>query len=292
MFIAVELAIHDLSQQAADSKHRDVRLVLLHGFTLTSDMWKPVVDHLMKRCASRGLAPWHSITGIDLAGHGQSPPLQHPVDFASCAAGVATAIDRSRHRVSDGAHTPMQRGTDRPVVVVGYSMGGRLAWSSAERWCRPGDRLLLIGAHPGDLSAEQRRERKAADNVLAERLDRIELAEWMRWWVRRPIFDGLTRFNDQMGARLGQDGRSLANALRSATVADQPNALEQPGVGQVPTSYLAGLADTTYRRIASALAARGHARSTILPGSHALPLIDPEGTARWIWSTLSRTPPR
>jgi len=275
------LARVELGETAANTDASSVRLVLLHGFTLTSTMWRPVLHHLEAISRTRRDAPPISAVGIDLPGHGSSPTLGSVVSFADMATATAMAIARCRDTSREHSS----------LVVVGYSMGGRLAWSGVSEWCRPGDVLGLIGAHPGDLSPAERAERRSTDAGLAARLVESDLADWMSWWVRRPMFDGLHACNDFMAERLTQDRLSLAWALRSASVADQPDALEPPGRSDVPIRYLAGLSDTKYRHVAERLSAGGVASSTVIPGSHALPLVHAAPTAEWIFhSTIaSRT---
>src|SRR4051794_143912 len=101
-------------------RRRYMRMVLLHGFTQTRQSWRRTIAALGGRY--RAVAP-------DLPGHGLAAE-RRPASFAACAAYVRAAADG-------------------PCVLVGYSMGGRIALYTA--LALPGlvQRLVLVGASPG-----------------------------------------------------------------------------------------------------------------------------------------------
>ncbi len=84
-------------------------LVLLHGLAATGAVWSGLADHL----ADRWPGPWFA---PDLPGHGQSPPPAR-YTFGALAARVAEQLD-----------------PDRPVVVLGHSLGGVVALALASGW--------------------------------------------------------------------------------------------------------------------------------------------------------------
>lgn len=84
-------------------------LLLVHGLGATGavwDRWRPYLD---EHWAGRWLAP-------DLPGHGAASPLPR-YSFGAMASGFADLLDR-----------------DRPVVVLGHSLGGVLALALASGW--------------------------------------------------------------------------------------------------------------------------------------------------------------
>src|SRR3954451_19499654 len=90
------------------------RLVLLHGFTQTRQSW---------RRTAQALAGTYRAIVPDLPGHGQSAAKTASFD-------AVTAYVRALE----------------PSVLVGYSMGGRIALHAAFQL--PLDRLLLSGGGP------------------------------------------------------------------------------------------------------------------------------------------------
>jgi 2-succinyl-6-hydroxy-2,4-cyclohexadiene-1-carboxylate synthase len=118
-------------------------VVLLHGFTHTGASWDPVVAALGERY--RALAP-------DIRGHGGAWN-RTPVTLEAVLEDVA-ALAPAR------------------FILVGYSMGGRIALHAA--LALPGriERLVLIGASPGIADPAQRDARRAADEALAGEVER------------------------------------------------------------------------------------------------------------------------
>ncbi|GAA2781726.1 alpha/beta fold hydrolase [Crossiella cryophila] len=84
-------------------------LVLLHGLGATGAVWDGLIELLPAHWPGGWLAP-------DLRGHGAAPPLSR-YSFGGLAARIA-------------AHLP----TDRPVAVLGHSLGGVLALTLASGW--------------------------------------------------------------------------------------------------------------------------------------------------------------
>ena len=96
-------------------------LVLLHGFTHTGSSWAPVIRRLGERYSA--MAP-------DIRGHA-SAATREPVTLAG-------VIEDLTAMVPDGH-----------FVLVGYSMGGRIALHVALALSGRVQRLILVGASPG-----------------------------------------------------------------------------------------------------------------------------------------------
>jgi pimeloyl-ACP methyl ester carboxylesterase len=104
-------------------------VVLLHGFTETSESWEEAgyVDRLLR--AGR------QVVCVDCRGHGASGK---PHDAAAYGGGkragdVVAVLDALGIRTAD---------------LVGYSMGGLIALATALRFAERVRRLVVIGAHP------------------------------------------------------------------------------------------------------------------------------------------------
>jgi isochorismate synthase/2-succinyl-5-enolpyruvyl-6-hydroxy-3-cyclohexene-1-carboxylate synthase/2-succinyl-6-hydroxy-2,4-cyclohexadiene-1-carboxylate synthase/O-succinylbenzoate synthase len=85
-------------------------VLLLHGFLGTSEDWIPMMN---------ALAPSARVIAIDLPGHGESQILQHHKNSEQFVLTVQL--------VADLLLKLMCHITDGKVVVVGYSMGARIA---------------------------------------------------------------------------------------------------------------------------------------------------------------------
>ena len=98
--------------------------LLIHGWSSSWYALSPLLPLLSKR---------RHCLAVDLPGYGQSPPGPEPASIAGYADLLAGLI---------------REVTDRPVLLVGHSMGGRHALFCAA--CVPNkvDRLILVDARP------------------------------------------------------------------------------------------------------------------------------------------------
>lgn len=173
-------------------------------------------------------------------------------------------------------------------VLVGYSMGGRLALHAALR--EPGryTALVLLGAHAG--LEVGRAERLAADEELAAWIEQHSIEAVVARWEDNPVFStqtaGLREL--QREGRLRHDPADLARLLRSGGQGAVEPAWDRLGELTMPVLALAGSLDTAYaaaaRRMAQALP---DGRAVDISGAgHAAHLEDPTATAEAIATFL------
>jgi 2-succinyl-6-hydroxy-2,4-cyclohexadiene-1-carboxylate synthase len=232
-------------------------LVLLHGFTQTRQSWRRTVQALQGRY--RAIAP-------DLPGHGQSG--QRPASFAAVTAYVRAL---------------------EPQILVGYSMGGRIALHAA--FTLKPERLILVGASPGLENPEERKQRHAADDALADRIEQIGIEAFATEWGAQPLFEG-QRERVQAAAyadRLRNTPHGLATALRGlGTGVMEPLWARLPEL-DTPVTLIVGERDAKFRAIAERMRERlPRAEVTIVPGTgHAVQLERPELVAAAIYQSGS-----
>jgi 2-succinyl-6-hydroxy-2,4-cyclohexadiene-1-carboxylate synthase len=230
------------------------RLVLLHGFTQTRQSWRRTVAALGGRY--RALAP-------DLPGHGQAAE-RRPASFSACAAYVrALAGDR--------------------CVLVGYSMGGRIALHTALATPGTVDRLVLIGASPGLADPAEREQRRRADEALAGRIETIGMPAFAEEWGAQPLFAGQdARVAAAAHAdRLGNTPEGLAAALRGLGTGAMTPLWDRLPQLAMPVTLVVGERDENFRAIAERMAAAlPDARLAVVDGSgHAAQLERPDAVA-------------
>ena len=236
----------------------DRPLVLLHGFTQTRQSWRRTVQALAGRY--RAFAP-------DLPGHGQAA-----------------------HRVASFAATDAYIRTLGPRILVGYSMGGRIALHAA--FTVPGiEHLVLIGASPGIADPAERERRRAADEALAARIETMTIEEFAREWGAQPLFAGQP---ERVAAaayadRLRNTPAGLAAALRGLGTGLMEPLWERLGELTIPVTLITGERDEKFTAIAEAMLARlPRARHVIVPGTgHAPQLEAPEAVAHQLVSSSS-----
>lgn len=232
--------------------------MLLHGFAQNRRCFAPL---------DRRLSEQYRVTAVDLPGHGESAAIQ--TDLVGAAQQIAAQIDRS--------------------IVVGYSLGGRVALHLALATPAKVERLVLIGAHPGLEDASAREARRASDRELADRIEREGLEAFLDDWLRGPLFSGLppeARFLDQ---RRKNQPPAIAESLRRLGLGEQEPLCAKLGGLSMPVLLVVGGRDTKFAALAGRMreAIGARARLEQLPGAgHAAHLEAPEAFLealhRWI----------
>ncbi len=234
----------------------DTPLVLLHGLLGDGNDWQPVIDRL----------PGHHCIALDLPGHGQHHELRVN-DFEQSHQWLCREL--------------ASRGIER-YLLVGYSLGGRLALYHASREPAGLSGLLLENCHPG-LPAGERAARIAHDESWAERFEREPLADVLADWYRQGVFadlgeDARAR---QIARRLGNDGKAVAAMLRATSLGKQPDLASWLAQGGLPVTYVSGKRDHKFHQLACLMASQHRKINHLeLDGGHNLHAHQPEAFAR------------
>lgn len=180
-------------------------------------------------------------------------------------------------------------GPHRARVLLGYSLGGRLAMHALlacpEAWAA----AVLVAAHPGDADPAVRAGVRERDAAWAARCRSEE--PWDRLleeWDALPVFGGHPNRAPRDPARLGRQrcARSFEAFSRGAQ-ADLRAALAEADLP--PVLYLTGADDPRYPALGAELAARvaGVRHETIPRAGHRLPWDQPGAFADRVGSFLS-----
>ena len=244
-------------------------LLFVHGFLGEAGDWERM---------RALLEPALVANCFELPGHGAAQPIA-----ADVGGGPARWFAAAGERLRD-ACTALAA----PPVLVGYSMGGRLALYTALRFPQAVRGLVVIGADPGIEDAAARAERLTRDEALARQLaaagDRAAFTAWLQRWYAAPLFGSLRHhphFDDLLRRRLRARPASLAAALRGLSVAVQPVLWEALPRLPIPALFIAGADDTKYRAVADRIATLGAPwESAVCPGAaHAVHLEQPDAVA-------------
>lgn len=213
-------------------------LLLLHGFTGSAAIWA--------RLAAQ-LAPHHQCIALDLIGHGQSGAPADPARYT---------MD---HAIQDIAGLLDVFGVSR-VDLLGYSLGGRLALQFAV--AAPGRvrALILESASPGLASPAARSARIAADDALADAIERDSIEAFVAHWEALPLWASQATLPAPLRARqraqrLANRPHGLANSLRGMGTGCQRSLWDVLPTLDIPTLLLAGALDTKFSAIAQQMAA-------------------------------------
>jgi 2-succinyl-6-hydroxy-2,4-cyclohexadiene-1-carboxylate synthase len=176
----------------------------------------------------------------DLPGHGPEPVVPWDVEVARLTGFLVMAPP--------------------PRLLLGYSMGGRLALAVALAEPALLDGLVLVAASPGIADDEQRRERAAADETLAAHIEEAGVAAFVEEWLAREMFAGLKRrgeawLEQDRARRTTNTAAGLAGALRSLGPGAQPWLGERLGEFEKPVRLVVGAEDRRYLDVAGEMEA-------------------------------------
>ena len=256
-------------------------LLFVHGFLGEAGDWERMRALLQPALAA---------SCFELPGHGTAPPIA-----AGAGGGPARWFTAAGERLRDACTT-----LAAPPVLVGYSMGGRLALYTALRFPRAVRGLIVVAADPGNEDAAARAERLSRDEALARQLaaarDEAAFTAWLQRWYEAPLFGSLRHhphFDDLLRRRLRGRPASLAAALRGLSVAVQPVLWEALPRLQIPALFIAGADDAKYRAVADRIATLGAPwERAVCPGAaHAVHLEQPEAVAGLIRAFVRRRTP-
>ena len=115
----------------------------------------------------------------------------------------------------------------RRAVIVGYSMGGRLALYFALRHSERCSGLFLESASPGLESPQERNERRRTDEEKATRLESGNFDEFLHDWHQQPLFASLAKNGELLQKTIESRRRNepgeLALSLRGMGTGSQPS---------------------------------------------------------------------
>ncbi len=202
-----------------------------------------------------------------------------------------TCLDFETHTLLDRL-ADLHEATPPGSVVVGYSLGGRLALISAVLALE--ERLggvAVVGAGAGIENLRERRARQAADEALAARIEAQPIEHTVMEWETQPVFAGQPPelVQSQRVGRLSHRPADLAALLRSAGQGAIEPFWDRISSLPMPLLAMAGERDTRYVEAAERLAdlaPRG--RAAIVPDAgHAAHLERPDAVAELLAGWLS-----
>jgi 2-succinyl-6-hydroxy-2,4-cyclohexadiene-1-carboxylate synthase len=135
-------------------------------------------------------------------------------------------------------------------ILVGYSMGARMALHVALQHPEMVTQLVLISGTPGLRTESERAARQKSDNELAERIETIGLSAFLDEWLALPIFSGLSDETNQRNDRLRNTTQGLADSLRFAGTGTQESLWSNLHQLSMPVHLIVGELDEKFTSIA------------------------------------------
>lgn len=232
-------------------------LVALHGFIGSGADFDLLRDRL----------PTLTWRTPDLPGHGDGETAPHAFRIPAIASAVAHEL---------AALPP-------PRILLGYSMGGRVALHTALQFPDHVDGLVLIGASPGLADDAERAARIAVDDQRAARALELGGAAFAREWAKVPIIASQATipppWRDAMVARrLQSDAAGLALSLELTGTGRMEPLHDRLRDLRMPILLVVGETDSKFRAIAEDMAIRLRRRRVrVIEGAgHAAHLEQPD----------------
>ena len=245
-------------------------IIVLHGFTGDTTSMHAFSDGL-DGCGRRIL--------LDFIGHGKSEAPERTVYTMADAIGQVRTVAAS---------------LEAPPVLVGYSMGARIAVAAAAQGMELRG-LVTIGGRAGIADPEERTLRRAADNRLADDIVEHGVEWFVEYWERQPFYAsqqalGTSHLLAGRLQRLGNSPHALAAALRGMGAGAQDPLHESLPLITTPTLVIVGELDLRFRVYADELVeGLPNAELSVVPiAGHAAHIEAAGETARRVRAFLTR----
>ncbi len=205
-------------------------------------------------------APW-------LPGHGPEPWGTELGSFDEAVSALAERLPR------------------RPLAIIGYSLGGRVALALAARQDPRVVAAIAIGASTGIASDEERRDRARWDASMAALARSGGMAALVDAWEKLPLFASQRALDPsllsaQRRARLAHRAEAIAWAFETLGAAAMPDVAPRLEASPAPIAFVSGALDEKYAALAKAMGERLHAPARLVSGAGHNPIVEAPQAAR------------
>jgi pimeloyl-ACP methyl ester carboxylesterase len=156
-------------------------LILLHGGLGSGEMFGPVLPLLAER---------HQVVAVDLQGHGRTADIDRPIDVRLMAGDIAALIDHLQLETPD---------------LVGYSLGGGVAFQTAVKYPAKVRRLVMVSANirPDAIYPEMRAQQGQVNAAAAEFMKDTPMYQLYQRVAPRP--EDFPRLLTKIGESMSKD---------------------------------------------------------------------------------------
>ncbi len=243
------------SSAACTDSEEDRHLLLVHGYSGSSDDFTPLIERL---------TPHRNIVRVDLPGHGKSP-RRDSYSLAELAVELGGFIDEN---------------FDRPIDVLGHSMGGRTVLETITTRPERASSLILMDTWADhfdtgmgeviepifQLSDEEILAAFESFAAEAEETQESVLtkAAWGEQWI--------TEHDDYNAANF--DPKARVDLGRAIFTRGAPSMLEAAAGIVVPTTIIVGELDLPFREPSTRMRETiPNARKVVIPGAYHSPQL-------------------
>lgn len=250
----------------------DLPVLFLHGFMGSHADWLPFVT---------GLHRQHRCIVPDLPGHGRTTGSRAPGSYS-----VEATVTNLRLLLREKAIAR--------CVLVGYSMGGRIALRLAVEYPELISRLVLLSSSPGLENESDRVARVELDEERARSIEQ-DLDAFLENWYNQDLFTGgrstIPWLRRTLSSRVKNDAQDLARSLREAGSGRQEPLWNRLPSFKMPITLLVGSLDEKYVDLAKRMLERCTDGKLIEVNNaaHAIHLDQPEVVLSHLNKELSGT---
>lgn len=232
-------------------------LILTHGYSATSQMWKGQIEPLSKK---------HKLIIWDMRGHGES---DYPDDQSQYS---------EEHTVADIAAILDATG-DKKAIVGGLSLGGYMSLAFYRKHPERVRALLIIDTGPGFKKDDAREGWNQNARNRADTLDKDGLAT-------------LKTGSAERAYAVHRDASGLAKAARGVLTQRNADVINSLPDVKVPAIVVVGSKDTPFLAASDYMAAKipGCQKAVIQDAGHAANIDQPEAFNKAIVGFLDKLP--
>lgn len=206
-------------------------LVFLHGLLGSGEDWQQCLSAL----------PQYDRVTIDLPGHGCSQSI-FCSDLNDCCKLLNSALS-------------LLFPSQQPLILIGYSMGGRIAMHGLAHQCFPDLNIcgsIVEGGNFGLQSESDKQARFDNDSRWAKRFKTEPLACVLNDWYQQLVFSSLNHEQRQtlIAKRSANLGSAVADMLLATSLAKQSYLLPALQQQAVPLHYICGEKDKKFCQLA------------------------------------------
>lgn len=171
-----------------------------------------------------------------------------PVETIDLWSEVSSTDDIARWALTFNSYVRSLRAA-KPVLL-GYSMGGRLAMQALLQAPELYRAAVIVSAHPGLTNEGERADRLASDQKWAERFRTEEWSALMAAWQGQGVLKPSSEAQIEMIRREREfDREDLARALEIWSLGRQPDLRSLLSSLQVPVLFMSGSEDAKFTRL-------------------------------------------
>lgn len=206
-------------------------LIWLHGLLGNQRDWGAILPFMRD---------WPCLT-IDLPGHGESADIK---------AGSFSEVDILLTET-------LKRNNISKYIIIGYSLGGRIAMYHACHNNFGIKGLAIEGGNLGLKTVDDRQHRILHDHLWANKFRQLPINDVLEEWYKQPIFADLSpKQREQFVVyRRNNNGIQIADILESTSLGRQPWLGEKLSLllqqNRLPFCYLCGERDSKFQKMAA-----------------------------------------